>query len=80
LIKQFTKAGLWIGVLALTDEDVGERGGGSEGAFEEAKTLDGEQAKLFATLDRKGAGKLGNEVRPVGIDLGRIHFQLKEMG
>jgi hypothetical protein len=51
LIEQFTKAGLWIGVLALTDEDVGERGGGSESSFEETKTLDGEQAKLFAAFD-----------------------------
>jgi hypothetical protein len=71
---------LWIGVLALADEDVGERGGGGESAFKETKSLDGEQAKLFATLDRKGARKLGDEVGPVGIDLGRIHFQLKEMG
>jgi hypothetical protein len=35
---------------------------------------------LFATFDRKGAGKLGDEMRPVRIGLGRIHFQIKEMG
>jgi hypothetical protein len=59
---------------------MGEGGGGGESAFEEAKTLDGETAELFAAFDRKGAGKFGNEMRPVRIGLGRIHFQIKEMG
>ena len=80
LIEKFTKAGGWIFVISLGEEYMGEGSGGGEGAFEETKTLDGETAELFATFDRKSAGKLGNEVRPVRIGLGRIHFQIKEMG
>ncbi len=80
MLKKFAKAGGWIFVISLGEEYMGEGGGGGEGAFEETKTLDGETAKLFATFDRKGARKFGDEVRPVRIDLGRIHFQLKEMG
>ena len=80
LLEKFAKAGGWIFVISLGEEYMGEGGGGCKGAFEEAKSLDGETAKLFTTFDRKGAGKLGDEMRPVRVDLGRIHFQFKEMG
>ena len=78
LLKKFAKAGGWIFVISLGEEYMGEGGGGCEGAFEEAKSLDGETAELFTTFDRKGAGKLGDEMRPVRIGLGRIRFQGKE--
>jgi hypothetical protein len=80
LLEKFAKARGWIFVISLGEEYMGEGGGGGEGAFEEAKSFDGEQAKLFATFDRKGARKFGDEVRPVRIGLGRIHLQIKEMG
>ena len=78
LLEKFTKAGGWIFVISLGEEYMGEGGGGCEGAFEEAKSLDGKTAELFTTFDRKGAGKLGDEMRPVRIGLGRIRFQGKE--
>ena len=78
LLEKFAKAGGWIFVISLGEEYMGEGGGGCEGAFEEAKSLDGKTAELFTTFDRKGAGKLGDEMRPVRIGLGRIRFQGKE--